>query len=68
MSDMHNGAQALTKAEHDELVAKRNGRPLTLTEPIHRKTADDRPAPDLSDDWFGVMPSKAVPTQILEGT
>lgn len=64
---MHQGAKALTKKEHDEAVAKK-GRPLTLTDPISRKSADDKPAPDLSDDWFGVMPSRVVPTQILEGT
>ena len=46
---------ALTKDEHDAIVAER-GRPLTLTDPIQRRTDVDRIAPDLSDpEWFGVQ-------------
>jgi hypothetical protein len=32
---------ALTREQYYELVALRNGRPLTLTDPIHKRTVDD---------------------------
>jgi len=31
----------LTKDDYERLVALRNGRPLTLTDPIHKRTVDD---------------------------
>ena len=31
----------LTREQYYELVALRNGRPLTLTDPIHKRTVDD---------------------------
>jgi len=31
----------LTKEDYERLVALRNGRPLTLTDPIHKRNIDD---------------------------
>lgn len=31
----------LTKADYERLVAERNGRPLTGTDPIHKRNVDD---------------------------
>jgi hypothetical protein len=31
----------LTREQYYELVERRNGRPLTLTDPIHKRTVDD---------------------------
>lgn len=31
----------LTKDDYERLVALRNGRPLTMTDPIHKRTVDD---------------------------
>ena len=31
----------LTREQYYELVERRNGRPLTMTDPIHRRTVDD---------------------------
>lgn len=31
----------LTREQYYELVAKRNGRPITLTDPIHKRNVDD---------------------------
>ena len=31
----------LTKDDYERLVAERNGRPLTLTDPIHKRSIDD---------------------------
>ena len=31
----------LTKDDYERLVERRNGRPLTLTDPIHRRLVDD---------------------------
>jgi hypothetical protein len=31
----------LTREQYYELVERRNGRPLTMTDPIHKRTVDD---------------------------
>lgn len=40
------GPYGMTKAEYDAAVAKRNGRPLTMTDPIQLHRIDDQSKPN----------------------